>query len=130
MTRERGVIKFFDKLEDRARISLSHRPILYALVGGIGVVLFWKGVWETAEFFPSLFGLPSAILGTIIMLATGLFVSFFIGDSILISGFKHQKKVADKTEEEVVKDVDITQAIKMQLDAIQKEVAEIKAKIS
>ncbi|HVV38897.1 MAG TPA: hypothetical protein VHD31_01055 [Candidatus Paceibacterota bacterium] len=130
MTRERGIIKFFDKLEDKVRISLSHRPILYALIGGIGVVLFWKGVWETAEAFPVLFGLPSAILGTVIMLMTGLFVSFFIGDSILLSGFKHQKKIADKTEEEVVKDVDITQTIKAQLDVLAKEIAEIKAKLS
>jgi hypothetical protein len=41
------------------------------------------------------------LLVTAILLATGLFVSYFIGDAILLSGVKSQKKLADKTEKEV-----------------------------
>lgn len=130
MVRERmGIIKFFDKLEDYVRAWLSHRPILYAFIGGIGVVLFWKGVWESAEHFPLLFGWPSAALGLLLMLPTGLFVSFFIGDSIILSGYKRQKKLVEKTEEEMLKDVDLNQAMKIQLDRLEKEIGEIKAKL-
>ena len=82
------IVSFFDKLEDRIRIRLSHSPILYATIGGVGIVLFWKGVWETAEMIPYLHGIGSVVLGTLILLLTGLMVSFFIGESIIISGFK------------------------------------------
>ena len=92
---------FFDRLEDKVRIALSHRPIVYAFIGGIGIILFWKGVWETAELLPILFGPVSILLGVSILLLTGLLVSFFIGDSIILSGFNREKKLAEKTESEV-----------------------------
>lgn len=93
---------FFDKLEDKVRIRLSHSPILYSLVGAVGIILLWKGVWEVAELVPALHGWGSIIAGVIILLASGLLVSFFIGDSIIISGFKRDKKLADKTEKEIL----------------------------
>lgn len=130
MTKERGLVKFFDKLEDVLRARLSHRPILYALIGGVGIVLFWKGVWEMAEYFPGLFGWPSAALGLLLILPTGLFVSFFIGDNIILSGYRNQKKLVERTEEEVMKDVDINEAMKAQLDRVEKELTEIKSKLS
>jgi len=115
------VVTFFDKLEDRVRIALSHRPIPYALIGGVGIVLFWKGVWETAEYFPALFGLPSVILGSIILLMTGLLVSFFIGDSIILSGFKREKKLVEKTESEIRSEKDSMQLVMAKLEAIEKK---------
>ena len=115
----RTVIRFFDKLEDKIRIRLSHRPILYALIGGIGIVLFWKGVWETAELFPALHGFGSIALGIVILLMTGLLVSFFIGDTIIISGIKKEKKLVEKTDGEV-------QEESLKLDAVIHELAEIR----
>ncbi len=129
MARERGLIRFFDKLEDVVRARLSHRPILYAFIGGVGIVLFWKGVWEMAEYLPFLFGWPSAALGLLLILPTGLFVSFFIGDNIILSGYRNQKKLVERTEEEVMKDVDMNAVLQAQLTKIEKELAEIKAKL-
>lgn len=97
------IVTFFDKFEDRVRIHLSHRPVVYALVGAVGVILLWKGVWETAELIPGLHGIGSIAAGIAILLASGLLVSFFIGDSIIISGFKKEKKLVDKTEAEILK---------------------------
>ena len=91
------IIKFFDKVEDRVRHVLSHEPILYAFLGGVGIVLFWKGVWETAEYFSILDGIGSIIVSVFLLLITGLFVSSFIGDSILLAGLRSQKKLAEKT---------------------------------
>lgn len=104
-----GVYYFFDKLEDRIRGKLSRHPFIYTFIGGVGVVLFWRGVWHIADTLESYDGLGatvfspfgSVILSILILLATGLFVSIFIGDSIIISGIKKDKKIIDKTIEEV-----------------------------
>ena len=58
---------------------------------------------------------------------TGLFVSFFIGDRIILSGLKHKKKVEEKTEAEVREEEAILVAINEKLSELQREVAEIKS---
>lgn len=113
---------FFDKLEDHVRGRLSRSPLLYSFIGGVGIVLFWKGVWETAELLPSLFGIPSLILGALIMLPTGLFVSFFIGDGIILSGIKNEKKLVEKTESEVRKETVDLRVLLERLESIEKKI--------
>lgn len=96
------IIVFFDKFEDKIRNALSHYPIFYALVGAVGIILVWKGIWEIAEFFPVLHGFGSVILGVLILLASGLLVSFFIGDSIIISGLRREKKLVEQEEQDIL----------------------------
>lgn len=123
------VIKYFDRLEDRVRERLSHYVVLYAMIGGIAIVLFWRGVWYTADMFPFLTGPVSVLISTIIMLATGLFVSFFVGDIIILSGLKKEKKLAEKTEEEVRVEAEITTKVLAKLEKIERDLEEIKNKI-
>ncbi len=94
------VVKFFDKLEDRIRGQLSHYPIVYAFLGGIGVVLFWRGVWHTADDF-GMESISSLILGTVLLLLTGVFVSAFIGNRLIISGLSGEKKLEEKEQSEI-----------------------------
>jgi len=117
------IFSFFDKLEDFVRIELSHNPILYALVGAVGIILLWKGVWEVAELIPGLHGLGSIVMGVIILLVSGLLVSFFIGDSIIISGFKKEKKLVERTEKEIL-EAEKTQAQEIinKLDHLEKDI--------
>jgi hypothetical protein len=124
------IYRFFDRLEDYVRIGLSHHPVLYALVGAVGVILVWKGVWETAEHIPGLWGPGSIVLGVIILLLTGLLVSFFIGDSIIMSGFKREKKLAEKTEKEVLFAEQQNKEILNKLDHLEQDIHEIKDKQS
>lgn len=129
------IYNFFDKLEDKVRGRLSHKPIFYALVGGVGVILFWRGVWHTADFISYLIlqrnygsqtidlsnltdGLLSIVLGAILLLITGLFVSTFIGNEIVISGIKGEKKLTERTEEEINKERVSLQDIKLELREI------------
>lgn len=121
------IINFFDKLEDGVRNRLSHAPILYALIGAVGIILMWKGVEETAALFPLLYGPASFVLGAIILLMSGLLVSFFIGDSIIISGFKKEKKLVEKSEMDILKaEHTQTKEIITKLDHLEKDIEGLK----
>ena len=136
MSSIKGLYHIFDRLEDHIRGALSHHPFIYAFVGGTGFVLFWRGVWHTADILERSGGwnavifssLGSIVLGISIMLATGLFVSMFIGDSIIMSGIKKDKKVIDKTIEElevektgVEKTLKLITEMKEEMESLEKE---------
>jgi hypothetical protein len=116
------VIVFFDKLEDKVRAYLSRRPILYTIIGGVAIVLFWRGVWHTADLFPFLTGPVSIVISVVVLLMSGLFVSFFIGDVVIISGLKREKKISEKTETEVELVTEELKDIKKELDVIHDEI--------
>lgn len=115
------IYKFFDKLEDRVRGRLSHYPILYALIGGIGVVLFWRGVWHTADDF-NMSSLISLLAGTAILLLTGVLVSQFIGNRLIITGLIGEEKVAKAEEGEL-------QTEEMQLKNLQNTLSRLEKKL-
>jgi hypothetical protein len=122
--------RYFDKLEDRIRAYLSRSPILYAFIAGVSIVLFWRGVWRIGDWLEdrggilgAMFSGPgSVILTVIVMLATGLFISFFVGDLIILSGLKHEKKVTEKTEADVIKEEEKLRLIENTLNEVREEV--------
>ncbi len=128
------IIHFFDKLEDKVRGHLSHYPILYTFIGGIAIVLFWRGVWHTADlleergsWYSWLFYEPTNLaIVVVILLVTGLFVSYFIGDTILMSGLKHQKKSTEKTGREIEEEESELKSIQATIKEMKKEVDEIR----
>ena len=123
------IIKFFDKLEDKIRRKLSRRPIIYASVGSVGIILLWRGVWMTADMFNFMTGPVSVIIGIVTLLLIGLFVSFFIGDQIIISGIKAERRIDEKTEEEIRHEIITFGNIKNDLDEIKNQIKEIREKI-
>ena len=118
----RKILSFFDKLEDNIRAALSRHPIIYAFIGGTAIVLFWRGVWLVADTLPFLTGPVSIFVSVAILLAMGLFVSFFIGDSIIISGLKKEKRLDEKVVSEVKTELDMLTDIQKRLNDIEKEV--------
>lgn len=107
---------YFDRLEDKIRGVLSHVPIIYAIFGGLVVVMFWRGVWESIDilwksdniYFKWFFYPPiSLVFSIIILLMIGLMVSTFIGHRIIMSGLKNEKKVEERAEE-IIKEEEIT----------------------
>jgi hypothetical protein len=101
------------------------------------MVTFWRGVWHTADilmakggFWGFIFYEPITIIWTaVIMLLVGVFASFFIGENIVLSGLKHDKKVFEKTATEVAEEeseiVDVTEHITI----IEKELARLSEKV-
>lgn len=127
---------FFDRLEDKVRGWLTRHPFIYAVYGGIGIVLFWRGVWHGVDAIANLFLYPidggtsidavvsfydsglSFILGTGILLSCGLFVSELIGKEIIISGLRGEKRLTERTEVEVRTETGALAEVLEQLDAI------------
>ena len=122
------IINFFDKLEDKVRSKLSHYPIIYALIGGVGIVLFWRGVWYIADDM-SLGSWASIIISIILLLMSGLFVSFFIGHYIIFSGLKQEKKIEEKEEDEIRAELDLQWAQMKVLLEIKERIKNIEEKI-
>src|SRR3989344_8059289 len=124
------IINFFDKLEDGVRGHLSKYPIIYTMIGGIAVVLFWRGVWHTADLLQARGGIlgfifyepVNLLLVLAVLLATGLFVSYFIGDSILISGLRQEKKLHEKTEKDIREEEATLNDIKTVVKELKQEV--------
>lgn len=127
------IIRFFDKLEDRIRETLSRFPVIYSIIGGVAIVVFWRGIWvifDNIDIFNGMSGgIITVIMSTVVMLGTGLFVSFFVGDRIILSGLKHEKKLEEKAIEEIEKEFDIISHLRIRLDNIEKTLIEIREKI-
>ena len=139
------LLNFFDKFEDENRSYLSRSPVLYALIGGTGIVLFWRGVWHLADtLFPVflgvgmednllfrihlLDGLFTFVLAIIILLSTGLLVTNFIGNKIIISGIKHEKKLEEKEVEEIESEEYIMHTIHREILNLRRDIEELKNK--
>ncbi|MBI5138269.1 MAG: hypothetical protein HZA95_00525 [Candidatus Vogelbacteria bacterium] len=99
------ILNYFDKLEDRVRGSLSHHPIPYSIIGALAIIVFWDGVSQIMSEIELLQGFWGGVIlvsvSIVVALLTGVFVSFFVGDTIIISGLKGEKKLIDKTESEI-----------------------------
>jgi type VI protein secretion system component VasK len=65
-------------------------PVVYidATISHVGGWPWWDGP-------------VSILMGSFILLFTGVFVSEFIHDGIVISGLKREKKLIEKTEQEI-----------------------------
>lgn len=137
----KNIFKFFDKTEDKTRARLSKHPLVYATVGAVGLVLLWRGVWMVADslsFFDNnpfdkayfIDGAVSIIASVIILLVSGLFVSFFIGDRIILSGLKQEKKLEEKTKEELDAEMNIVNDMKQKIDNIEENMEKIKNSLS
>ncbi|MFZ2072447.1 MAG: hypothetical protein WA101_03005 [Minisyncoccia bacterium] len=135
------------KIEEKTRIYLSHRPVLYALIVGVGIVLFWRGVWHSADLLHTSFafyqsnstidynslaswdGLTSFFMGFVILLFTGAFTSSFIGNELILSGLRGEKKLNQKTEVELKNEVQSISEIKEGLRNISDQIEQLEKKI-
>ena len=126
---------------------LSHRPFLYALIVGVGIVLFWRGVWHSvdqlhayltitipsssmdANISPWWDGPLSLLAGTLILYYTRAFISSFIGNELILSGLRGEKRLNEKTEEEVKNEVRAIADIKEELGRINESLTQLESKV-
>ena len=119
------VLKFFDMLEDRIRHWLGRRPILYALIGLLGIVLIWRGIWRLADEL-NLNSWLSILIGAIVLLSSGLLVAIVIGDEVLISAWRGRRKVTELSLEETLTLAEKVDEIKKLLVKIEGQLGAVK----
>lgn len=140
-------MKLLNKIEQKIRGWLSYHPIFYGFIGGIGMVLFWRGVWHTTDFLSSFFlawqtGVPttdfsgvldgpiSFVVGTVMLVLSGVFVSALLGNEIIISGLRGEERLTEKTEMEVRTETGAIAEIRSEVRKISRRLVELDEKIS
>ena len=138
---------FLERTEEKSRIYLSHRPRLYALIVGIGIVLFWRGVWHSTDLvhtYLNIFqnnltidsfaspwwdGPLSFIVGLVVLHFTGAFTSSFIGNELILSGLRGEKRLSKKTESEIKTEEQFVVDIKEELEKMTEKVEQLEREV-
>ncbi len=71
----------------------------------------------------------SLIVGGVMLLMTGVFVSGFIGNRLIISGLSGEKKLAEKTKEEIFTEEDQIQSLQKSINKVEEEIIKIESEI-
>ncbi|MFA6177695.1 MAG: hypothetical protein WC694_02250 [Candidatus Paceibacterota bacterium] len=121
-------LDFCENTENKIRVFLSRYPIIYALIGSLGVVLFWRGIWHTADDI-SMSSSVSLLAGILILLATGLLVYEFIGNRLIISGLIGEEKITKKEEGEIKKEEKEIETEEAQLRNLQSTLSRLEKKL-
>lgn len=124
----KDIVKFFDRLEIKIKGKLSHYPVLYAFLGAVGIVLFWRGVWHTADDI-NLSSILSMIIGFFILVVTGVFVAEFIGNKLIISGLIGEKKLEKKEEGEIETEESQLKNLQSTLNRVEKKLTELEVEV-
>ncbi|PIZ75664.1 hypothetical protein COY06_02830 [Candidatus Peregrinibacteria bacterium CG_4_10_14_0_2_um_filter_41_8] len=73
----------YNLLMKRERFVKSHH-VVYTFVAGVGLIMFWYGIWEGLKRVP-FFGDPivAILLGALILLVCGAYAYQFVGNKAL-----------------------------------------------
>ena len=128
MSHWKKILNFFDKLEDKVRGKLSKYPILYGFIAGIGLVLFWRGVWHIADEV-NIGSFISIALGAAILLVTGIFVSEFLGKQLIITGLEGEQELEKKEEKEIKTEETQIKKLENTLERLEEKIDRIEGEI-
>ncbi len=131
----------------RLHIYLSHHSFLYALIVGIAIVLFWRGVWHTVDLLhlyishyhatasidfsehPWWDGPLSFVVGCIVLYISRAFVSSFIGNELILSGLRTEKKITRQTDSDLKTEVTAISEIKEEIETITRKLGDLESQI-
>lgn len=96
----RPITKTFLRIEERARRFFEKLPFVQAFLAGIGVIIFWRGIWELLDR-NNVSPIVSVVVGSLILGGVGVFVQTFIGNTIIIREVKQEEKIEKKAMEKI-----------------------------
>ena len=122
------ISNLFLRVEEKTRAYFQRFPFMHAFLAGVGVVLFWRGVWHSADevFLSSGW---SMVLGSFILIIVGVFAQTFVGNMIIIKNVEGEKRLEQKTKADVKKVGEEVQVEKVSLELLAKKLESIEAKL-
>lgn len=122
--RQAGVRFTHSFIKKRENFIKAHH-ILYTFIAGVGLIVFWYGIWEGLKLIPYLgHPLVAIVLGGTMVLVCGAYVYQFIGTHAdnFRKEFHHVSGELDQVSDEV-------QDISEELDEVVKDVEEFTGKV-
>jgi hypothetical protein len=96
------ITNLFLGIEHNAREFFERFPYIQAFTTGVGVVLFWRGIWGYMDKV-KLDSILSIVLGSILLIITGLFLHTFVGNAIIIKHVETDQRTDIITKREMFK---------------------------
>ncbi len=116
------------QIENSARDFFENIPFTHAFLAGVGVILFWRGVWELADIM-MLDPIASILLGCVMLGGIGLFIHTFVGNAIIIKNVRKEEyleKEANTRISKVEKNIELEDATVQKLiekiDSLEKKI--------
>lgn len=125
----KSITKTLLEAEDSARQYFERVPFVQAFFAGIGVIIFWRGIWEWLDVY-RISPLVSVLVGSLILLCVGVFVQTFIGNTIIIKNVKQEEQLEKKAIKEMEGEVGVEEvtlaSLSAKIDALAKKIDERK----
>lgn len=96
------ITNIFLQIEHNAREFFEKFPYIQAFLAGVGVVMFWRGVWEIMDQM-NLDPILSISIGSLLLGAMGLFLHTFVGNAIIIKHVETDQSLDRVTKREIFK---------------------------
>jgi hypothetical protein len=122
------ITSFLLRIESCSRNFFEQIPFIHGFLAGIGIVLFWRGVWHIADEI-QLSSVASLIIGSILLGAIGLFLHTLVGNAIIIKNVEKDTTTSKKTEKELLEVEANIQQEELTLQTLQKELDKIHKKL-
>jgi hypothetical protein len=81
------------------------------VISGIGIVMFYRGLWLVLDEYPFFTGWVTLVIATMLLMLSGVFVSQFVSNHVILSGIKRDKKMVEKVGEQLKTDTELTQEV-------------------
>jgi len=118
----------FLKLEEKSRHRFEKLPFTHAFFAGVGVVLFWRGIWEVADRL-QLNPYWSVVLGSLVLMILGLFLQTFVGNTLIIKKVESERKIDQKAETDLKKVQQEIDVEEITLDVLARRLENIESKL-
>lgn len=122
------ITKTLLKIESAARKFFEFIPFTHAFLAGVGVILFWRGVWEVADII-MLDPVASILLGIAILGGIGLFIQTFVGNAIIIKNVEREGKIEKSTSKKISQVESEVEREEMTLQKLSQKIDKLNTKI-